>query len=141
MSNNAKTSVRVSSNAFKPLHHIEANCELIDSIIKGLPEISDLKETYDPRKTRTCRHNCICYEVECGFAHTFTIEARKKIRKEFEKQTKAKVRKEKIQNEIAKLGEKGFEKEWGIIKLDGRRIYGKINFLSFYIRIWVFCLS
>jgi hypothetical protein len=51
--------------------------------------------------------------VECGFAHTFTIEARKKIRKEFEKQTKAKVRKEKIQNEIAKLGEKGFEKEWG----------------------------
>jgi len=113
MSNNAKTSARVSSNTFKPHHHIEANCELIDSIIKGLPEISDLKEQYDPRKTRTCRHNCICYEVECGFAHTFTIEARKKIRKEFEKQTKAKVRKEKIQNEIAKLGENGFEKEWG----------------------------
>jgi hypothetical protein len=113
MSNNAKTSARVSSNAFKPLHHIAANCELIESIINGLPEISDLKEQYDPRKTRTCRHNCICYEVECGFAHTFTIEARKKIRKEFEKQTKAKVRKEKIQNEIAKLGENGFEKEWG----------------------------
>ena len=72
-----------------------------------------MKEQYDPRKTRTCRHNCICYEVECGFAHTFTIEARKKIRKEFEKQAKAKVRKEKIQNEIAKLGENGFEKEWG----------------------------
>ena len=113
MSNNAKTSARVSSNTFKPHHHIETNRGLIDSIIKGLPEISDLKEQYDPRKTRTCRHNCICYEVECGFAHTFTIEARKKIRKEFEKQTKAKVRKEKIQNEIVKLGENGFEKEWG----------------------------
>ena len=112
MSNNTKTSVRVSSNSFK-YHHIDANCGLIDNIIKSLPEISDLKEQYDPRKTRTCRHNCICYEVECGFAHTFTIEARKKIRKEFEKQTKAKVRKEKIQNEIAKLGENGFEKEWG----------------------------
>ncbi len=113
MSNNAKTSARVSSNVFKPLHHIEANCELIDSIIKGLPEISDLKESYDPRKTRTCKHNCICYEVECGFAHTFTLEARKKIRKVFLKETKAKSMKDKIQNEIAKLGEKGFEKEWG----------------------------
>jgi hypothetical protein len=51
--------------------------------------------------------------VECGFAHTFTIEARKKIRKEFLKETKAKNMKEKIQSEIAKLGENGFEKEWG----------------------------
>jgi hypothetical protein len=113
MSSNAKTSVRVSSNSFKPLHHIEANCELIESIIKGLPEISVLKEKYDPKKTKTCRHNCICYEVECGFAHTFTIEARKKIRKEFLKATKAKVIKDKIQNEIAKLGEEGFTKDWG----------------------------
>ena len=113
MSNNAKTSVRVSSNSFKHHHHIETNCGLIDNIIKSLPEISDLKEQYDPRKTRTCRHNCLCYEVECGFAHTFTIEARKKIRKEFLKETKAKNMKEKIQSEIAKLGENGFEKEWG----------------------------
>ena len=110
MSSNAKTSVRVSS---KPLHHIEANCQLIDIIIKGLSDISVLKEKYDPKKTKTCRHNCICYEVECGFAHTFTIEARKKIRKEFLKETKAKVRKDKIQNEIAKLGEEGFTKDWG----------------------------
>ena len=113
MSNNTKTTVRVSSNSFKYHHHIEANCGLIDNIIKRLPEISDLKEQYDPRKTRTCRHNCICYEVECGFAHTFTIDARKKIRKEFLKETKAKNMKDKIQNEIAKLGENGFEKEWG----------------------------
>ena len=112
MSNNAKTAVRVSSN-FKPLHHIKENCELIENIIKSLPEISDLKEQYDPKKTRTCRHNCLCYEVECGFAHTFTIEARKKIRKTFLKETKAKNMKDKIQSEIAKLGEEGFEKSWG----------------------------
>jgi hypothetical protein len=111
MSNNAKTAVRVSSN--KPLHHIKENCLLIENIIKSLPEISDLKEQYDPKKTRTCRHNCLCYEVECGFAHTFTIEARKKIRKAFLKETKAKTMKDKIQSEIAKLGEEGFEKSWG----------------------------
>jgi hypothetical protein len=138
MSNNAKTSVRVSSNAFKPLRHIEANCELIDSIIKDLPEISDLKESYDPRKTRTCKHNCICYEVECGFAHTFTLEARKKIRKVFLKKTKAKSMKDKIQNEIAKLGRRVSRRNGGIIKtfdwIDSginSGIYGKINFLSF----------
>ena len=74
MSNNAKTTVHVSSNSSKPLHHIKENCKLIENIIKSLPEISDLKEQYDPKKTRTCRHNCLCYEVECGFAHTFTIE-------------------------------------------------------------------
>ena len=113
MSSNAKTSVRGSSNASKPLHQYEANCELIATIIKSMPEISALKEPYDPKKTRTCRHNCICYEVECGFAHTFTIEARKKIRKAFLKETKAKNMKDKIQSEIAKLGEEGFGKEWG----------------------------
>ena len=113
MSKNAKTSVRVSSNSSKSLHHIKENCELIENIIKSLPEISDLKEQYDPKKTRTCRHNCLCYEVECGFAHTFTIEARKKIRKTFLKETKAKNMKDKIQSEIAKLGEEGFEKSWG----------------------------
>ena len=113
MSNNAKTSARGSSNSYKPLHQYEANCELIATIIKNMPEISALKEPYDPKKTRTCRHNCICYEVECGFAHTFTIEARKKIRKAFLKETKAKNMKDKIQNEIAKVGEEGFGKEWG----------------------------
>ena len=113
MSNNAKTSVRVSSNSSKPLHQYKENWELIETIIKSLPEISDLKESYDPKKTRTCRHNCLCYEVECGFSHTFNIEARKKIRKAFLKETKAKNMKDKIQNEIAKLGEEGFEKEWG----------------------------
>ena len=113
MSSNAKTSFRGSSNASKPLHQYEANCELIATIIKSMPEISALKEPYDPKKTRTCRHNCICYEVECGFAHTFTIEARKKIRKAFLKETKAKSMKDKIQSEIAKLGEEGFGKEWG----------------------------
>jgi hypothetical protein len=113
MSSNAKTSARGSSNSSKPHHHIEANCELIDTIIQSMPEISALKEPYHPKKRDTCRHNCICYEVECGFAHTFTIEARKKIRKAFLKETKAKNMKDKIQNEIAKLGETGFEKEWG----------------------------
>lgn len=113
MSNNAKTSVHGSSNASKPLHQYKENWELIETIIKSLPEISDMKEHYDPKKTRTCRHNCLCYEVECGFSHTFNIEARKKIRKTFLKETKAKNMKDKIQNEIAKLGEEGFEKEWG----------------------------
>jgi hypothetical protein len=47
--------------------------------------------------------------VECGFAHTFTIEARKMIRKEFKKAEKVK----KIKGEIQKLGEEGFEKSWG----------------------------
>ena len=113
MSNNAKTTVRVSSNSSKPLHHIKENCELIENIIKSLPEISDMKEPYNSQKYKTCRHNCLCYEVECGFAHTFTIEARKMIRKTFLKETKAKNMKEKIQSEIAKLGEEGFEKSWG----------------------------
>uniref|UniRef100_A0A6C0EQW2 Uncharacterized protein n=1 Tax=viral metagenome TaxID=1070528 RepID=A0A6C0EQW2_9ZZZZ len=109
MSNNAKTAVRVSSNSSKPLHHIKENCELIENIIKSLPEISDMKEPYNSQKYKTCRHNCLCYEVECGFAHTFTIEARKMIRKEFKKAEKVK----KIKGEIQKLGEEGFEKSWG----------------------------
>jgi hypothetical protein len=113
MSNNAKTSAPGSSKSSKPHHHIETNCGLIDTIIKSMPEISALKEPYNPKKTKTCRHNCICYEVECGFAHTFNIEARKKIRKAFLKETKAKSMKDKIQNEIAKLGEEGFDKDWG----------------------------
>ena len=80
MSNNAKTHIRVLSNSFKTLHHIKENCELIENIINSLPEISDLNEPFNPKKTRTYRHNCIFYEVECGFAHTFTIETRKKIK-------------------------------------------------------------
>jgi len=47
--------------------------------------------------------------VECGFAHTYTIEARKKIRKAFAKAEKV----QKIKGEIAKLGDNGFEKSWG----------------------------
>ena len=103
MSCNVKTSVRVSSS-FKPNHHDKAKCEMIDSIIKDLPEIADQIEPVHPKKTKLCWHNCLCYEVECGFAHTFTIEARKKIRKTFLKETKAKNMKDKIQSEIAKLG-------------------------------------
>ena len=109
MSNSAKTSVPVSRQSIKPHHHIQANCELIEKIIVGLPEISDMKEPYNPQKYKTCRHNCLCYEVECGFAHTFTIEARKMIKKEFKKATRVL----KIKGEIDKLGEEGFEKSWG----------------------------
>jgi hypothetical protein len=47
--------------------------------------------------------------VECGFAHTYTIEARKTIRKAFKKEEKLL----KIKGEIAKLGDEGFTKEWG----------------------------
>jgi len=108
MSSNAKTSVRVSSS-FKPNHHDKAKCEMIDTIVKDLPEIADLKEPSNPKKTKLCWHNCLCYEVECGFAHTYTIEARKKIRKAFLKAEKV----QKIKGEIAKLGEEGFEKSWG----------------------------
>ena len=108
MSSNAKTSVRVSSS-FKPNHHDKAKCEMIDTIVKDLPEIAHLKEPVHPKKTKLCWHNCLCYEVECGFAHTYTIEARKKIRKAFAKAEKV----HKIKGEIAKLGEEGFEKSWG----------------------------
>lgn len=69
-------------------HHIKSNCQIIDNIIKNMPDIAYLKEPYDPRKRTICRHNSICYEVECGFAHTYTIEARKKIRAAFLKDNK-----------------------------------------------------
>ena len=108
MSCNVKTSVRVSSS-LKPNHHDKAKCEMIDSIIKDLPEIADQIEPVHPKKTKLCWHNCLCYEVECGFAHTYTIEARKKIRKAFAKAEKV----QKIKGEIAKLGDNGFEKSWG----------------------------
>ena len=107
--NQAKTSVRVSSSSHKAHYHNEAKCKLIDDVIASLPEIADLKEPLDPKKTKLCWHNCLCYEVECGFAHTYTIEARKKIRKAFAKAEKV----QKIKGEISKMGEKGFEKEWG----------------------------
>ena len=108
MSSNAKTSVRVSSS-FKPNHRDKAKCEMIDTIVKDLPEIADLKEPFHPKKTLLCWYNCLCYEVDCSFAHTYTIDARKQIRKAFKKEEKL----QKIKGEIAKLGEEGFVKEWG----------------------------
>ena len=69
-------------------HHIKSNCQIIDNIIKNMPDIAYLKEPYDPKKRMICRHNSICYEIECGFAHTYTIEARKKIRAAFLKEMK-----------------------------------------------------
>jgi hypothetical protein len=108
MSKNAKISVHVSSS-FKPHHSDKDKCEVIDRIIPSLPEIADLKEPFHPKKTLLCWHNCLCYEVECGFAHTYTIEARKTIRKAFKKEEKLL----KIKGEIAKLGDEGFTKEWG----------------------------
>ena len=107
--NHTKTSVRVSSNSHKAHHHNEAKCKLIDDAIKSLPEIVDFMEPFDPKKPKLCWHNCLCYEVECGFAHTYTIEARKKIKKAVAKAEKL----QKIKGEIAKLGEEGFAKEWG----------------------------
>lgn len=77
------------SSSSKPIHHhIKSNCEIIDNIISNMPEIAHLKEPLDARKTRYCRHNSICYEAECGFKHTYTIEARKKIRNAFLKEMK-----------------------------------------------------
>ena len=108
MSSYVKASVRVSSS-FKPNHHDKAKCEMLDSVIKELPEIADQIEPSHPKKTKLCWHNCLCYEVECGFAHTYTIEARKKIRKAFSKAEKA----QKIKDEIKKIGEEGFVKSWG----------------------------
>jgi hypothetical protein len=82
--------------------------------------------------------------VECGFAHTFTIEARKKIRKTFLKETKAKTMKDKIQSEIAKLGEEGFEKEWGRLlkqSSEGREYMAKLIFCHLIIiLIYKICL-
>ena len=108
MSSCVKASIRVSSS-FKPNHHDKAKNQLIDDVIASLPEIADLKEPLHPKKTKLCWHNCLCYEVECGFAHTYTIEARKKIRKAFSKAEKA----QKIKGEIKKIGEEGFAKSWG----------------------------
>ena len=107
--NHTKTSVRVSGNTHKAHHHNEAKCKLIDDAIKSLPEIADLKEPFDPKKPKLCWHNCLCYEVECGFAHTYLIEARKKIKKAVAKEEKL----QKIKGEVAKLGNEGFAKEWG----------------------------
>jgi hypothetical protein len=53
-----------------------------------MPEIADLKEPLKNKYQRNCRNNSICYEVECRDAHTYTIEARKKIRKAFLKEMK-----------------------------------------------------
>ena len=78
----------MSSSSKSIHHHIKSNCEIIDNIIKNMPEIAHLKEPLDPKKTRYCKHNSICYEVECGFKHTYTIEARKKIRNAFLKEMK-----------------------------------------------------
>ena len=107
--NHTKTSVRVSGNSHKAHHHNEAKCKLIDDAIKSLPEIVDFMEPFDPKKPKLCWHNCLCYEVECGFAHTYLIEARKKIKKAVAKEEKL----QKIKGEVAKLGKEGFVKEWG----------------------------
>ena len=107
--NHTKTSVRVSGNSHKAHHHNEAKCKLIDDAIKSLPEIVDFMEPFDPKKPKLCWHNCLCYEVECGFAHTYLIEARKKIKKAVAKEEKL----QKIKGEVAKLGNEGFVKEWG----------------------------
>jgi len=78
MSSCAKASVRVSSS-FKSNHHDKAKCDMFDSVIKELSEIADQIEHVHPKKTKLYWHNCLYYEVECGFAHTYTIETRKKI--------------------------------------------------------------
>ena len=46
-----------------------------------------MKKPLNHKKPLTGRHNCICYDVEYGFAHTFTIETRNKIKRDeiFEK--------------------------------------------------------
>jgi len=53
-----------------------------------MPEIADLKEPLKNKYQRNCSNNSICYDVECRDAHTYTIEARKKIRKAFIKEMK-----------------------------------------------------
>jgi hypothetical protein len=41
-----------------------------------------MKKPLNHNKPLTGRHNCICYDVEYGFAHTFTIETRNKIKRD-----------------------------------------------------------
>ena len=76
------------SSSFKPNHHNKSICLIIDNIIKNMPELEDFKEPLNPTKIKLCMHNSLCYEAECGFAHTYTIEARKKIRQAYLKEMK-----------------------------------------------------
>ena len=76
------------SSSFKPNHYDKSKCLIIDNIIKNMPELEDFKEPLDPKKKKICWHNSLCYEAECGFAHTYTIEARKKIRQAYLKEMK-----------------------------------------------------
>ena len=71
-----------------PNHFIKSTCLKLDNIIKNMPEIADLKEPLKSKNQRKCIHNSICYDVECRNAHTYIIEARKKIREAFLKEMK-----------------------------------------------------
>lgn len=48
----------------------------------------------------------------CAYIHN---RSNKKNKEDVLKETKAKNMKDKIQSEIAKFGEEGFEKSWGVI--------------------------
>ena len=76
------------SSSLKPNHHNKSICLIIDKIIKNMPELEDFKEPLDLKKPKLCWHNSFCYEAECGFAHTYTIEARKKIKQAYIKEMK-----------------------------------------------------
>ena len=69
-----------------PNHFIKSTCLKLDNIIKNMPEIADLKEPF--KNNLYCIHNSICYDVKCRKVHTYTIEARKKIREAFLKEMK-----------------------------------------------------
>lgn len=89
------------SSSLKPNHHNKSICLIIDKIIKNMPELEDFKEPLDLKKPKLCWHNSLCYEVECGFAHTYTIEARKKIRQAYIKEMK----KQKLEELPSKIEE------------------------------------
>ena len=71
------------SSSLKLYFSDKSKCHIIDNIIKNMPELEDFKEPLDPKKIKTCAHNSLCFEAECGFAHTYTIEGRKKIRQAY----------------------------------------------------------
>ena len=93
------------SSSFKPNHYDKSKCLIIDNIIKNMPELEDFKEPLNPTKIKLCMHNSLCYEAECGFAHTYTIEARKKIRQAYLKEMKKQKLEEFVLSSQSKIEE------------------------------------
>lgn len=83
---------------------------LLHNIINETPEISEMKEESDPRKTVPCAHGLRCFEKECTFFHGINHDGRKILTKKFNKQFKAIKMQKKIKEEIENIGKNGMPK-------------------------------